>query len=118
MYKRQRKSWPKKVVWRQSGRTHDRFYWLAVPEGTAKKGQLVVAEVTDQKISIQGEGMEKIIVRLSDQLLNLDQPVTILLNGKVKFEGKIERKTQALWDSLNERLDPDTAASASIELTF
>ena len=25
--------WPKKVVWHQSGRTHDRFYWLAVPQG-------------------------------------------------------------------------------------
>jgi len=27
---------PEKVVWRQSGRTHPRFYWLAVPKDEAK----------------------------------------------------------------------------------
>ncbi|MDB4645865.1 hypothetical protein OAF32_02875, partial [Akkermansiaceae bacterium] len=114
----QRETWPKKIVWHQSGRTHDRFYWLSVPEGSAKKGQDVIAQVSGQKITIKAEGLEKIIVRLSDSLLNLDQPVTITLNGKEKFKGKIERKTQALWDSLNERFDPASAASATIELTF
>ena len=33
---RTRNPWPKKIVWHQSGRTHERFYWLAVPNGTAR----------------------------------------------------------------------------------
>ncbi len=118
MAKYQRETWPKKVIWHQSGRTHDRFYWLAVPPDSAKKGQDVIAEVTGQKIEIAAEGLEKIIVRLNDALLHLDQPITITLNGEVKFQGKVERKMKHLWHSLNERLDPASAASAIIELTF
>jgi hypothetical protein len=28
-----RNGWPKKVVWVQDDVTHDRLYWLGVPEG-------------------------------------------------------------------------------------
>ncbi len=35
---------PPKIVWKQTGTVHERFYWLAVPKGTAEGGSLVVAE--------------------------------------------------------------------------
>ena len=45
MAKNSRTTWPKKIVWHQSGRIHDRFYWLSVPEKTAQKGQTIKAEI-------------------------------------------------------------------------
>ena len=106
----QRNPWPKKVVWRQSGRLHDRFYWLQVPLDQAKPGQVIRAEVDGQEIRLEGEG--PITLRLSDALLNLDQPIRVTLNGDQKFEGKVERGVKAIWQSLTERKDPASAATA------
>ena len=51
-----RNPWPKKIVWCQSGRTHERFYWLSLPKGSLKKGLTVTAEVKGQIIEITGRG--------------------------------------------------------------
>jgi len=113
-----RNAWPKKVVWHQSGRTHDRFYWLAVPGGVAKRGQTVRAEVTGQNIAVTTEGLNELTLRLSDALLDLDDPVVVTVNGIEKFNGKVERKARAIQDSLNERADPSSVALGLVELKF
>ena len=110
-------TWPKKVVWHQSGRTHDRFYWLAVPEGTAKKGQTVRAEVVGQKIVLKTEEVGKLQLRLSDALLDLDQEIVVERNGKEVFRGVVQRSVQAIFDSLNQRLDPKSVATAVLDVT-
>ena len=118
MAKHTRNPWPKKIVWLQSGRTHDRFYWLSLPKGTAKKGQSVRTRIKGQMINIKAEGLKKLNLRLNDELIDLDQEITIKVNGEQKFKGKISRKTQAIWDSLNQRLDPRSAATAVVKLTL
>jgi predicted esterase len=115
---RTRNPWPKKIVWLQSGRTHDRFYWLAVPKGTAKGGQLVRAEVAGQKIAVEAKELKQLNLRLSDKLLNLDEPVVVTVNGKEVFSGMVERKAQVMWDSMNQRLDPRSMSTAVIKLKF
>ena len=114
MAKRSRVTWPKKVVWHQSGRTHDRFYWLAVPEGSAERGQTVRAEVGGQKIVLKTEGVPKLRLRLSDALLDLDQEIAVELNGKEVFRGVTKRSVAAIFDSLKERLDPKSVATAEL----
>lgn len=116
MAKRTRTPWPKRVVWHQSGRTHDRFYWLAVPKGTGAKGHEVVATVDGQRIDITAKGPTKLTLRLSDALLDLDKPVEIRAQGKTVFEGRVKRSVGALWKSLQQRADPRTAASAEISI--
>jgi hypothetical protein len=116
MAPRTRQTWPKKLVWRQDGTTHDRFYWLAVPEGTARKGQTVRAEVEGQKIVLKTEGLAKVTLRLSDELVDLDKEVVVDLNGKEVFRGTVTRQTEAVFTSLQERLDPRSAGSAILEL--
>jgi hypothetical protein len=113
-----RDPWPKKVVWNQSNRTHDRFYWLSVPKAAMRGGQVVRAQVKGQTIEIEAEGIEQLTLRLSDALLDLDQPVVVTVNGKEKFSGKVTRSVQAIWNSLNERADPKSAATATLELNF
>lgn len=118
MAKHTRNTWPKKLVWHQSGRTHDRFYWLAVPEGVAKRGQTVRAEVSGQNIEVTVEGLNQLTLRLSDELLDLDQPIVVTVNGAEKFQGKVERSGEMIRDSLSERADPSSVAFGVVELKF
>ena len=118
MTKRERNPWPRKVVWHQSGRTHDRFYWISLPEKVAKGGQTVQVEVKDQEISVRAGEVKALTLRLHDQLLDLDKPVVVTADGKEVFKGKVERSMQALWQSLMERADSSSAATALLELKF
>ena len=114
MAKRTRVTWPKKIIWHQSGRTHERFYWLAVPEGTAKKGQTVRAAVVGQKIFLKSEEVGKLRLRLNDALLDLDKEIVVQLNGKEVFRGVVKRSVAAMHRSLQERLDPTSVATVEL----
>ncbi|MDA0768575.1 MAG: polyhydroxyalkanoate depolymerase [Verrucomicrobia bacterium] len=114
MAKYVRQAWPKKVVWYQSGRTHERFYWLAVEEEAAKRGATVRGEVEGQKISLQAEGVGRMTLRLSDALVDLDGEVVVELNGAEVFRGKVPRTTGAIYGSLLERFDVGTVATGSL----
>ena len=72
MAKNTRNPWPQTVVWRQSKRTHDRFYWLSVPKDQAKGGQVIEARVIGQKIEVKAEGIQQVTLRLSVELISLD----------------------------------------------
>ncbi len=116
MAARTRNPWPRQVVWHQSGRTHERFYWLSVPAADAKAGQTVRAKLTGQRIEIQAEGLKRLTLRLSDALVDLDTPVVVLVNGKQVYAGRLARSVAALWTSLRERSDPRSAAAALLTL--
>ncbi len=78
---------PKKVVWNQDDVTHDQFYWLAVPPGQAKARSTVVASIEGQEVRIEkAEGVDKLIIRLDDRLLDLDKPVKVTSGGKTLFK--------------------------------
>lgn len=118
MAKHTRNPWPKKIVWHQSSRTHDRFYWLAVPKGSAKKGQTITATVSGQKVEISlnksDDNLKQLKLRLSDQLLALDQEIEVFVNGTRKYNGLVTREPKAIWESLKERLDPDSISTATL----
>lgn len=116
MAKFTRDPWPKRVVWHQSSRLHDRFYWLALPAGIAKPGLTIRAEVEKNAVTIDAPGVSKLILRLHDRLVDLDQPVKVRLNGSTVFAGKAARQADAILTSLQERSDPASAATALLEV--
>lgn len=116
MAKRTRNAWPKKVVWHQTGRVHNRFYWLSVPTEHAKNGQTIRAEVVGQTITLETEGVQHVRLRLSDDLLDLNEVITVTRNGKQVFEGNVTRTALAIYESLSERLDPSSVASVHLEI--
>jgi len=117
MAKFTRDPFPKKIVWYQDDRTHDRFYWLALPKGDAKKGQEIVVSRDGQVITVEKtDGVESLIVRLNDSMLDLDKPVKILIGEKVLFEGKVERQKAVIEKTLEERGDPASVYCAEIEV--
>jgi len=123
-----RNPWPKRVVWEQGHRAGRRFYWLGLPEraGAATseaaedtatvRGALVRAEVVGQRVTVESRDYRRLVLRLSDALLDLDRPVTVVANGRTVFSGRVERTAVALTASLAERADPSSAASAVLEV--
>jgi hypothetical protein len=111
-----RDPWPKKVVWCQSGRVHDRFYWLALPAGVAKEGLTIRALAEKNVITLDAPDVTQLTLRLNDQLVDLDQPLKVVLNGKTVFEGKVTRQADAILKSLQQRSDPHSAATALLEI--
>ena len=117
MAKFTRNPWPKKIVWLQDDITHDRFYWLKIPDkAAAKAGQKIVATVDGQTIRLEGDVPAKMELRLSDRLLDLDQEVKVIVNGKDATAAKVVRNAAAIRQSLDERLDLPAAASAVLVL--
>lgn len=98
---------PSRIVWKQAGATHDRFYWLAVPPGEAKAGSLVEVKRDKQTIEIlKVENVKRLLIRLDDRMLDLDQPVKVVYKGKALFEGKAARTDETLKKTLAGRGDP------------
>lgn len=95
---------PEHVVWYQDDILHERFYWLRNPEPV--KETTIVARVSGQVIDLESEQVKHIEVRLSDDLVDLDQPVTIRANSTVVFEGAVSRTIGGLFATLEERGDP------------
>lgn len=112
-----RNPWPKRVVWVQDDVTSDRFYWLQIPDAAAAKaGDKIVATADGQSITLTGDVPAGTSLRLSDHLLNLDRPVTVTVNGRIAYKGKVPRTAAAIQASLAERADPASAATAMLTL--
>jgi dienelactone hydrolase len=113
-----RNPWPKKVVWLQDDVTHPRFYWLAVPPAEAKAGNRIVAEVDGQNILLTGDVPKGMVLRLSDALVDLGRPLRVSVNGREIFQGRASRRVEAIRESLQERADPRSAATAKLVLEW
>lgn len=113
-----RQCFPKRVVWKQDDVTHDRFYWLAVPNDEARAGVTIVAEVSGQVITIQQCQAARLRLRLDDELIDLDQPISVLYQGVELIQGQPERTIRALMRSLDERPDPRLMSSAEVAVSL
>jgi hypothetical protein len=105
---------PKHVVWLQDDVPHERFYWLAVPEDQAVTAARVVATASGQTISVDAAGIDDLKVRLSDALVDLDQPVTISQGATTLFTGTVPRTILVLATTLAERGDPAQSYDAEV----
>ncbi len=113
-----RNPWPDRIVWFQDDVTHDRFYWIRLPNGTARQGDKIVAVVNGQQIDLTGNVPSGTRIRLSDQLLDLDKPIMVTVNGTRVCERIAKRSPDVIRRTLEERLDPAAAACAEIVLVF
>jgi hypothetical protein len=96
---------PARIVWVQSSRTHARSYWLAVDEPV--RGARLVVEREGQTVRIvEASGVDQLRIRLDDTMLDLDQPVRVVREDEVLFEGLVSRTREVLERTLAERGDP------------
>lgn len=105
---------PDRIVWRQDDVTHSRFYWLAIPESEQRKDAVVRASRTGQQIEIEHADVGSLIITMNDQMVDLDQPVTVMQDGQELFKGRVPRTIGNLAGSLAERGDPASVFSAAV----
>ena len=95
---------PTKVVWEQGNVRQDRFYWLAAPAPEPKRGQLIVATRTQQTITIdQATGVASLDLLLNDDVLDLDQSIRVVKDGRVVYERAVTRTINDLARAITER---------------
>lgn len=108
----QRHPSPRRVVWYQDDVVKGRFYWLAIDEDQRKAGTRITATLAAQQVELDVDGVTSVRVRWNDQLVDLDQPVRIVAQGKQLWEGRVERTIAMLAQTLAEHGDPDLVYSA------
>jgi hypothetical protein len=111
-----RDPWPDTVVWRQGNTPHARFYWLSVPEAEAAEGKTVRASVDGQTVAVETEDYSEVTLLLSDALLDLDEPITVTVDGRRAFEGRVDRTARAIAESIRLRADPAMIATAVLRV--
>jgi hypothetical protein len=115
----ERVAWPKRVVWNQNDpAAHTRYYWLERASEGAQTKSICSAKVEGQTITLETPGPGNLTLRLSDSLLDLDQPVRVMAGNRAVFEGPILRSFAAILQSLREREDPETAATALLPVSW
>ena len=114
-----RDSWPKRVVWKQdSDVTHTRFYWLERSADAVKGNEIYAAHVDGQTIQIEKPATGSLTLRLSDELVNLDEPVVVMAGDKKIFDAKPTRTMASIEQSLKEREDPRGIATATVAVAW
>lgn len=117
MTKFTRNSRPGKIVWLQDDVTHDVFYWLGVPSGKAKARSLTKAEWKGQELYIKTDTKDGFVVYLDDRLTNLDEPISVFVNGEKRVEDvRPYRNIKNLYGTLIKRKDPAYLFPAVIEI--
>jgi pimeloyl-ACP methyl ester carboxylesterase len=116
----ERVPWPKRVVWLENDDlVHPRFYWLErAADATRPEEIYYAAHVEGQTITIEAPSSGKLILRLSDNLLDLDQPIQVNAGGRSVFKGVVHRSFATILQSLQERNDPDTVATARLPVSW
>lgn len=110
---------PSKVVWRQVAVTKSRFYWLAVDESDRKAGTEVRAEYAGNRISLtQADGLQRLRIRFSDAMMNMDQPIQVDYRGAALFNGTVPRTIAVIARTLSERGDPTMSFCGEITVNL
>ena len=105
---------PETIVWYQDDVPHTNFYWLAVAQDEAISQTEVRATVMGQEINLETTGISTLKVRLSDSMLDLNQPVSVSANGAVQYTGLVSRTIATLAATIEERGDPRMVFSGEV----
>ena len=111
-----RDPFPKKVVWKQDDITHNRFYWLK--DDQPRPYGLVIANIKDQVITISEATIFKIIIRLNDDMLNMDEKVKVVFMDKEIFNDYVPRKEEVIFSSIHEYGDPESIYFGEISVSL
>jgi hypothetical protein len=88
--------------------------WLAVAEPRGET--TIIAELDGQAITVASSDVGDARVRLRDDMLDLDQPVSVSFNDVEVFSGSVSRTIAVLAATLEQRQDPAMMFSAEIPL--
>ena len=101
----QRNPYPTHIVWQQAEVTHPHFYWLTAPDDQLQRGKTVRLTLKGNTVNISQCDYTQLTLHFNDQMVDLDKPITIRMNGKTCFKGTLPRTAENLKNSLEQRGD-------------
>ncbi len=113
MYRAQRQPMPKHLTWEPTDPFIKDFFWLSIDK--PGRGQLSDVKMEGNKATVRAEKVERFSLWLDQRLLNVEQPVEIILNGKASSV-KATPTFSTQCESILRRGDPSLAASCRIEV--
>ena len=111
-----RNPYPHDIVWQQEAVLRPSFYWLQVPRDEMQRGRQVRLSVEGNVINISRCDYDHLTLYLCDELVNLDKAVTVKLNGRRVFKGKVPRREDVMRQTMGERGDPRYCFPAMVEI--
>lgn len=96
---------PRRIVWQQEEVVRSHFYWLSAPADELRRGMTVRLTCNDNLIDLERCDYSSLTLWLDDRLIDLGRPVTVRMDGRVLFRGKLRRTADNLRRSLDERGD-------------
>jgi pimeloyl-ACP methyl ester carboxylesterase len=109
-----RDPFPRKVALRARASAPARAFWVEVLEGGGRAEVDGAAE--GNEIALRTRHVRKLRLRLRPELVDFGAPVTVTLDGKVAFDGRVEADPALFLRSWRETGDPQLAAAAEIVL--
>jgi hypothetical protein len=71
------------------------------------------AEISGQTVTIKGT--KSATVFLSDRMMDLEQPVKVVIDGETKFEGKVDRNMAVMMEEIEATGDRGRTYTARVE---
>ena len=65
---------------------------------------------------IEGTNLFGLSVMLADEMIDPEQPVTVVVNGETMYSGLVERRPAAVLESILENLDPQQVFAYQVDL--
>jgi len=99
-------------------------YWVRV-DRIEKEGQGranlpptagIDGERDGQTIRLHSDGVKQVTLGLASEMLDLDQPVVVIWNGKQVHAGKVERSLSTLLELVHDKVDWRQTFEAQLEL--
>lgn len=118
MAKVRRNPVPERIVWKQDDVVRTRFYWLAVDPADIRDRAEVIARRDGQQIDVQSKDVDRITIRLSDEMVDLEQPVSVTHRNRQLFCGPVARTIATLATTLKERGDPQGMFSGEVTVAL
>ncbi|MFT4546458.1 MAG: poly(3-hydroxybutyrate) depolymerase [Verrucomicrobiales bacterium] len=119
MAKFTRERFPDRVVWKQDDVTHQRFYWLGIPEDAVKGRQLAIVKRDGQVFTVEKvEDVSKLTILVNDAMVNMDETIVIKMGDKQLFEGKVKRSLAAIHTTMLARGDPRLVFYGGVTVTL
>jgi predicted esterase len=111
---------PKTIVWtvQKLHNTLDlRNNWISLAEAPATLPANLDATITGNTVSIHANPGLKVRLFLDDKLVDLSQPVKVVMNGKEVFNATAPRNLATIVETLESRGDPKLVYSAEVSLS-
>ena len=112
----ERNPYPKKVAWRQDDVLNKRYYWLK--NNNPKEGDTLIVSILEQTITVEKTNIPNFTVYLNDDLVNMDQIVSVSYNDKEIYKGHVKRDSNIIRESTIEHGDPQSVYFGEIEINI